>query len=78
MMNVTSFYKREEMATDTIAHAGNFTSDTVRPENLFNDEIIIHTRPRSQIRFRDINLKTEVIRDEKKYNSIIIVFGKVA
>ena len=45
MINVTSFYKREEKATDTIAHAGNFTSDTVRPENLFNDEIIIHTDP---------------------------------
>lgn len=42
---VTSFYKREEKATDTIAHAGNFTSDTVRPENLFTDEIIIHTAP---------------------------------
>lgn len=37
--------KREEKVTDTIAHAGNFTSDTVRPENLFTDEIIIHTAP---------------------------------
>lgn len=39
---VTSFKKKEKVA-DTIAYAGSFTSDTIRAEDLFPDEIIIDT-----------------------------------
>ena len=35
-----------EKATGAIAYAADFTSDTVRPENLFDTEIVIHTAPK--------------------------------
>ena len=40
---VTSFKINREKATGAIAYAADFTSDTVRSENLFNTEIVIHT-----------------------------------
>lgn len=40
-----AFKMKKEKATDTRAHAGSFTSDTVRPENLFDTEIVIHAAP---------------------------------
>ena len=43
---VTSFKINREKATGAIAYAADFTSDTVRPENLFNTEIVIHTAPK--------------------------------
>ncbi len=43
---VTSFKINKEKVNSTIAYAADFTSDTNRSENLFTDEIIIHTAPK--------------------------------
>ena len=45
---VTSFKNKKEEVNDTKASAGILTSGASEPENLFLDEIIIHTDTKSK------------------------------